>query len=460
MIGRDDRGHGHRMPRAARRGAVVLFAAGAATLAASFARAGDPPPPKPEAAAAVDPGAARRAAEKRLGEIVAAYRSEKGVEVRSRLVVEARGEGARSKGGEVAAEFVFGPSRHARMRFRDFEVRAFDGRITAVHASNPLAYLDVSDNGSPYYQIFGAFQALPFPELALALGEDDPGEVCMQLMPQLPNVVPAELVEEEVDGQVADVLVLVADDGTEELRLSHDPETKLVERAVGIQRGGEGAEPGAEVVFTVVSEASRPKDPPGDAVFRLDVSSRQKVDGLAALVDRSAEASADRDVGSLKAGEPAPELVLPRAREDGEFSLVAARPRPVVVDFFATWCGPCVASLPELSRIAADFAGRADVILVNAGEQGSREEREARVADVLARRGAVLHVALDLDGQAARRWLVRAFPTTFLVAPDGRIAGVWVGSTPRGQSELRRALEQLCAANAGADAAPAQPGSK
>ena len=429
--------------------ALALSLAASLPSAAVAGSSGAASPWRQEAAAPANEGAEarRKAAVKRLSEIMAAYRSAKGVVVKSGVTVAARGEGAAAAGGEVVVEFVFGPKRQVLMRLRDFEIRAFGGRMTATHATNPLAYLDVSDEGSPYWQIFGAFQALPFPELALALGEDDPGETCMQLLPQIPNVVPVELVQEEVEGQVADVLVLASDDGSEELRLFHDPETKLLKRSVGIRREGaeDGAEPGAETIFTVRSTASVPTEPPGEATFRLEVGSRQKVDGLAALVDRSAAAEEDREVEALKAGEPAPELVLPRAGEPVDFSLVASRPRPVVVDFFATWCGPCIASLPELSGLSKEFEGRAEVILVNTAEQGSREDRERRVAEGLAKRGAKLPVVLDLDGQAARRWLVRAFPTTFLVAPDGRIAGVWVGSSPRNHAEMRRMLGELCA---------------
>jgi hypothetical protein len=94
------------------------------------------------------------------------------------------------------------------------------------------------------------------------------------------------------------------------------------------------------------------------------------------------------------------------------------------------------------------------VVLVNSAEQGSREEREKRIKEILdpfAAKGTPFQCVLDLDSQAGRRWLVRAFPTTFLVAPDGRIAGVWVGATPTNQRELREALEKLCAAPGAAE---------
>jgi len=409
------------------------------------------------------PEAARARAEQRFKDIITAYRSKDGVEVTTKVEIVASKDGAEGNGPSVEAKFRFGSDRRARMNFRGYDIRIGDGKVAAMHDSNPLAYLEVGDNGSAYYQLFNAFQALPFVELGLALGEDDPGEVAMQLLPQIPNVVPFRLEQDEVEGQVYDVLVLVADDDSEELRLFHDPETKFVESVRGVLRGGPMVEEGAELVFKATTVAARPKVAPTAETFRLDVAGRQKVDGLAALIDRrpgaQEAAEEDQEVEGLKVGEPAPELVLPRAGEPGEWSLAGARPKPVVVDFWATWCGPCVASIPELANLAEEFKGRAEIVMVNTGEQGSRAEREDRIRSTLEKRkigkDSPLFGVLDLDGLAARRWLVRAFPTTFLVAPDGKIAGVWVGSSPRSQRELRTKLEELCGKPADA-AAPTE----
>jgi len=281
-------------------------------------------------------------------------------------------------------------------------------------------------------------------------------------MPQIPNVVPTRLEKEEVDGQVSDVLVLVSDDASEELRLAYDPETHFVERATGVLQKGDLVEGGSKLMWIVSSKVTRPKETPTDATFALDTASRQKVDGLAALVDARKEAEEDKEVEALKAGDPAPELALPRLGA-GDWNLIAERPKPVVIDFFATWCGPCRAALPELARLQKDFEGRATVVLVNSAEQGTREEREARIKELLdpfAAKGTPFECVLDLDSMASRRWLVRAFPTTFLVAPDGRLAGVWIGASPSSQRELRQKLEELCAKPAvapEADAPKAEP---
>lgn len=395
-----------------------------------------------------------KAAHEALADILKAYRSAAGVVLSAEVSVGAKSGGGAGAAPAVKLQCTFGDKRQALVSLRDYQLRISGGKIVATHDSNALAYLEVSDHGSPYYALFNAFQALPIPELALGLGEDALDEVCMQLMPQLPDVLPVRVEDEEIDGQAGKVLVLESDDATQSLRLSFDPETKLLERSVGTKRGGPEVEEGAEVVWTVRSKAKVPPKAPDATTFAFDTTGKQKVDGLAALVVRAAGATEDRDVAGLKPGEPAPTLALPKVG-GGEWDLVAQRPRPVLVDFWATWCGPCKGALPGLAKLKAEFEGKVDFMMVNSGEQGSREEREANIGKVFRERKVEMPCVLDMDGQAARRWLVRAFPTTFVVAPDGKIAGMWEGSSPRSEREIHEKLKSLCEA-----AAPAAPAAK
>jgi len=434
--------------------AVAFVAASvvAAPLAAGPFQDAQPQASKSDPAKPRDIEADRKAATEALGEIVKAYRSVKGVQVEVEVTVAAASLGGGSGSGPaVKMQCTFGEKRQALVALRDYQLRISGGKIVATHDSNPLAYLEVSDHGSPYYALFNAFQALPVPELALALGEDAIDEVCMQVLPQLPEVLPARIEDEEVEGQVAKVIVLESDDATQTVRISFDPDTKLIERTVGTKKSGDEVEDGGALTWTVRSKAKVPAKAPDPSTFAFDSNGKQKVDGLAALIVRDANAAADRDVAGLKAGEPAPALALP-AVGGGDWDLIAQRPKPVLVDFWATWCGPCKAALPGLAKLKAEFAGKAEFMMVNAGEQGSREEREASIAKVFRERKVEMPCVLDLDGQAARRWLIRAFPTTFVVAPDGKIAGVWEGSSPRTEREIREKLKALCEA-----AAPAAP---
>lgn len=437
--------------------AVALLAAcvASAPLASASLQDAQPPAAKPDAAKPRDVEADRKSATEALGEIVKAYRSAKGIQVEVEVIVgAASGGGGAATAPGVKMQCTFGEKRHALVALRDYQLRIAGGKIVATHDSNPLAYLEVSDHGSPYYALFNAFQALPVPELALALGEDAIDEVCMQLLPQLPEVLPARIEDEEVEGQVAKVIVLESDDATQSVRISFDPDTKLIERTVGTKKSGDEVEAGGALTWTVRSKAKVPVKAPDASTFAFDSNGKQKVDGLAALIVRDPNAAADRDVAGLKAGEPAPALALPKVG-GGDWDLIGQRPKPVLVDFWATWCGPCKAALPGLAKLKGEFEGRAEFMMVNAGEQGSREEREASIGKVFRERKVEMPCVLDLDGQAARRWLIRAFPTTFLIAPDGKIAGVWEGSSPRTEREIREKLKALCEG-----LAPAAPAAK
>lgn len=107
------------------------------------------------------------------------------------------------------------------------------------------------------------------------------------------------------------------------------------------------------------------------------------------------------------------------------FALAELRGRTVVVNFWATWCAPCVAEMPALQRLADRLASRGvTVVAVN------YQENAARIAPFLERLGVTLPVVRDHDGALRAAWNVNVFPTTFVVGPDQRIA--WVA---RGEAD-------------------------
>lgn len=127
--------------------------------------------------------------------------------------------------------------------------------------------------------------------------------------------------------------------------------------------------------------------------------------------------------GKLAAGsgEPAPPLAL-RDLDGKEIRIDAFRGRTVIVNFLATWCGPCVTEIPSLGRLHAKLApAGVEVLAVNP------QENAARIRPFVQRLGLNFPIVRDHDGAVTKAWGARVFPTTFVVGPDQRIALVAIG---------------------------------
>jgi thiol-disulfide isomerase/thioredoxin len=121
------------------------------------------------------------------------------------------------------------------------------------------------------------------------------------------------------------------------------------------------------------------------------------------------------------AGKPAPALALQDL--DGKaWSLAGLKGRAVVINFWATWCEPCRAELPSLEALAARH-GRDGLVVLTVNYQ----ESVAAIERFLAIAPLSLPVLLDRDGQAARAWTPRIFPSTVLVGRTGRPSLLVVG---------------------------------
>jgi thiol-disulfide isomerase/thioredoxin len=96
--------------------------------------------------------------------------------------------------------------------------------------------------------------------------------------------------------------------------------------------------------------------------------------------------------------------------------LSAYRGQVVMVQFWATYCAPCIKEMPSMQRMQAKLAGKPFKILaVNMGES------EAEVGAFLKRVNVDFTILMDAEGEALAAWKVFVAPSTFIVDPEGRI---------------------------------------
>jgi cytochrome c biogenesis protein CcmG/thiol:disulfide interchange protein DsbE len=132
-------------------------------------------------------------------------------------------------------------------------------------------------------------------------------------------------------------------------------------------------------------------------------------------------------VGWLRAPDlpdEAPPFVL-RDLDGAEVSLASLRGRPVVLNFWATWCGPCRLEIPS---IAAFADAHPDVVVVGIAADGPVGKLAAE-----SQRLGVTYPVLQNDGQVFSDYGVTTFPTTVFVNADGTVRWVHTGLVTRAQ---------------------------
>jgi peroxiredoxin len=134
-------------------------------------------------------------------------------------------------------------------------------------------------------------------------------------------------------------------------------------------------------------------------------------------------------------------VVRARAVDGRAVDLQAALERgPVLVDFWATWCRPCLASLPSVQALHERWRERG-LTVIGVSIDGPRNF--ARVRPFAQRLGLGYPIVIDEDGSLQQRFRVSAVPTSVLIEPGGRIARVHTGWAPGEDAALEAEVERL-----------------
>jgi thiol-disulfide isomerase/thioredoxin len=135
-------------------------------------------------------------------------------------------------------------------------------------------------------------------------------------------------------------------------------------------------------------------------------------------------------------GKPAPDFDL-ELLDGKKFRLADTRGKVVVLDFWATWCGPCIQAMPLVEKATSDFPEN-DVMLVAVNLQ----ETPPQIKAMLERHQFhIARVALDKDGAIAEKYQAHAIPQTVIIGRDGNVARLYIGGGPHLDDQLRDAIK-------------------
>ena len=119
-----------------------------------------------------------------------------------------------------------------------------------------------------------------------------------------------------------------------------------------------------------------------------------------------------------KVGAPAPAFSLHRLTGNGDLSLASFRGKTVVLNFFASWCGPCKREAPDLERVWRDYHSR-NVVVLGVDSNDARGD----ALRFLRAHGITYPVVSDPSESQALRYGIPGLPGTYVINSHGRVVG-------------------------------------
>ena len=226
--------------------------------------------------------------------------------------------------------------------------------------------------------------------------------------------------------------------GESDLMISIDPQTKFIS-SIALVLTPPGAPAGIQfsVSFTMDPKAMDALATP----IAFDPAGRTAVDSLEKMQPGEQKAPTPIAVGAEAPGFTLNDL-------DGKsVTLADLRGQVVVIDFWATWCGPCRKGLPSIEALAkwvVETKQPVKVFGINVWERG--EDAKAASQVFWKKQGFSFPSLLDLEGKVVTQYGFNSIPATVIIGSDGKVVTVHQGFDPKGdltadlKAEILKAL--------------------
>lgn len=145
----------------------------------------------------------------------------------------------------------------------------------------------------------------------------------------------------------------------------------------------------------------------------------------------SATGAANLEPAPIK-GHPAPDFALPTL--DGKtIRLSDYKGKPVLVNFWATWCGPCRAEFPDFQKAWTDNADQLVIIGIN----NTTTDDKSQIPGFLDEFGITFPIVLDESGDTAKAYNILGLPTSIFIDRDGVVKEVFTGPLNKAYIEAK-----------------------
>ena len=156
---------------------------------------------------------------------------------------------------------------------------------------------------------------------------------------------------------------------------------------------------------------------------------------LTASAAEAPQVEANRNRSALDAmqGKPAPALALKDWINSKPLTMADLKGKIVVLDFWATWCGPCLAAVPHTNELMKKYADKG-VVFIGVCAQNGGEKMAATVKE----KGILYPVALDAEGFTGKTYMNDSFPDYYVIDRQGHLRWADVAN-----KDMEKAVEIL-----------------